>query len=479
LRCPYCESEAPSDAAWCAVCGRRLNTGAPVELTPDCLLAGRFRMVRCLGRGGLGNVWLAKDLLLDGEPVACKVLREDLFFDRRAISDLKREVLLARRLRHPNIVAVHTFCETAAHRFIVMEFVAGDNLADALYARETPFSVAEALTMLGPLIEALDYAHDQGILHRDIKPANFLLDDTGLVRLADFGIARTVQEMTARAASEITCGTLLFMSPEQLRGDQLDARSDLYSLGASLYELLAGVPPFHSASIVTQIQMQAPERIAHCGERVNDVLIRALAKHPAARYPSCGAFFRALMHAAEQDGGEAGAPVPKRPWQRLPDSVRRMEIDTVALPKRDTALQQERLGILLLERGLIDRVQLDEALQRQVTTQERLGEALVRLGYVAERDIAAALSTQLRLELVDAEKEQIEMETAKLLSKGAAEARQCLPLRRSSAGLVAVMANPLDLDLLNELEATARCPVRVLISTPASIQAAIRAVYGD
>lgn len=393
--CPECNARIKRRIVRCPRCGARLSKSPARELAPGLLLAHRFRLIGHVGRGGLGDVWLAEDTLLDDDRVACKILREDHFRDRRALADLKREVLLARRLRHPCILGVHTFWETADHRFIVMEFVEGANLAESLYARETPFELKTLILWIEQLANALDYAHQQGILHRDIKPANLLLGRDGQVRLADFGIARTIQEMTAQTAGELTCGTLLFMSPEQLRGDRLDARSDLYSFAASTYELLAGTPPFHSGPVVSQIQWQEPPSIAHLSENVNRVLRRALAKEPDQRYPSCGAFARALSEAAQNGSTEAG-PLPVRPWQAVRPGQSAI-LETRELVRQDSSLAQERLGALLVGEQIVTAGQLETACVRQQTTHEKLGEALVALGFVDEEAIARTLSRQLRL----------------------------------------------------------------------------------
>jgi len=153
------------------------------------MLADRFRLIRQVGEGSIGVVWVAEDTHLDNERVACKILREELSSKREALAALKREVLLTRKLRHPNILAVYTFWEAEPSGFITMEYVDGQNLAEALADRGRPFTVKETLPWLRELSEALDYAHGRGVLHRDVKPANILLGKDGHVRLADFGIA--------------------------------------------------------------------------------------------------------------------------------------------------------------------------------------------------------------------------------------------------------------------------------------------------
>ena len=287
------------------------------ELSLGLLLAGRFLLVRRLGLGGLGHVWLAEDRQLDGELVACKVLKDEFTHDRRAVADLKREVLLTRRLRHPHILAVYTFWETDANRFITMEYVDGKNLADALFDRQTPFTLQETAPGIQRLGDALDYAHGEGVLHRDIKPGNILLDGKGKVRLADFGIARLAREVRTRLTGEISCGTLLYVSPEQLMGEPLDRRSDLYSLAATLYELLSGAPPFTSGSIVTQIQMKPPAPVPHLSDAVNRVLLQGLAKDPDRRQDTCGHFCRELLEAASSP---QPAPPPRSRTSRKPSS---------------------------------------------------------------------------------------------------------------------------------------------------------------
>ena len=180
------------------------------------LLADRFRLKRFIDEGGLGQVWLAEDLQLEGAPVAVKVLKSELASVERAVMDLKREVLLTRRLRHPNILAIYTFWETDDRHFMTMEFVEGQNLAQALGEREQAFSLGEILPWVKAVAEALDYAHKQGVLHRDVKPGNVLLTESGDVRLADFGIARMLMELGERRAGGYTCGTITYMSPEQI-----------------------------------------------------------------------------------------------------------------------------------------------------------------------------------------------------------------------------------------------------------------------
>lgn len=478
MHCPCCGISYPEAAGPCPVCRARAVDPPPAPLSPGRTLGGRFELVRPLGKGGLGNVWLARDRLLEHEPVACKLLHDNHFHDRRAIADLKREVLLARRLRHPHILAVHTFWETDGYRFVVMDYVEGQNLDEALSNRDLPFSLDEVLPWLGQLTDALDYAHGEEVLHRDLKPANFLLDGKGMVHLADFGIARTMQELTREGPGELTCGTLLFMSPEQLAGELLDARSDLYSLAASVYELLAGFPPFHTGSIVNQIQMAEPAPIPHLSPGVNAVVQCALAKDRNLRHASCGAFYHALNSAACLEAGAARlAPAAISPEARRERAAR--EKETVVLPAPCPSDDRWRLGSLLLEAGVVRAHHLEEAFARQRDTNERLGAALVALGSATGPDIARALSRQLRLPFTSLDGETLDPPAVGLVSRGVAEQRKCLPLRWQDGALLAAMADPLDIGTLNELETTARCRVRILVADESELLDAIRRAYAQ
>lgn len=450
------------------------------SLEVGMILAGRFRLVRHLGRGGLGHVWLARDAQLEDEQIACKILRRDLFYDRRAISDLKREVILTRRLHHPNIVAVYTFWETVEYRFITMEYVEGRSFLEALVEHRTPFRADEILPWLRQLCDALDYAHSKQVLHRDVKPGNILLGNDGTVRLADFGIARTAQEVRIRFTGEMTSGTLLFMSPEQLLGDRLDARSDLYSLAATVYEMLSGVPPFYEGSVITQIQMKPVEPIAHLDDAVNQVLLRALAKSPIHRQKSCGEFFAELAEAVrcwrQVHPSEA---LPEAPMIK-PGSGFRWDPDaeTVMLHVSQFEERRPRVGMLLIDAGIVTSEQLEEALRVQEESGEKLGTVLIQLGYVAEEVISEAIGEQLQVSFIRLDDQTFDPAVTELIPARMARARRCLPVCREQGRVVLAMADPLDLGTLNEIERIFKEQVEIRIAPESALLAAIDRVYG-
>jgi len=458
--------------------GRQRTAREP--LRPGMMLAGRFRLVRHLGRGGLGHVWLARDTQLEDEQVACKILRGDFFYDRRAIADMKREVLLTRRLRHRHILAVYTFWETVNERFITMEYVEGRSLADALLEHRAPFAADQILPWLEQVCQALDYAHSEQVLHRDVKPSNILLGKDGVVRLADFGIARTAQQVHTRFTGEMTSGTLLYMSPEQLLGERLDVRSDLYSLAASVYELVTGAPPFYEGALITQIQMKQPAPVAYLGDGINAVLLQALAKSPAHRHVSCGEFFAEFSKEVRRWCAEHPAePVPETPVQRPETTLAwHPDADTVRLYMAKTEQQKPRIGMLLVQAGIVTAEQLEEALRIQEQTEERLGTVLVKLGYMAEEALTDAVGAQLQVPFIHLEKERFDPEIVSVIRRRTARARRCIPIHREHGQIVLAMADPLDLGALNEIERRCKERVEVRIAPESAVLAAIDRVYG-
>ena len=351
-----------------------------------------------------------------------------------------------------------------------MEYVDGPNLSEMLCRRNRGFSLPEVLPWIQQICEALDYAHSQGILHRDVKPANILRGPDGHVRLADFGIARTAREARERLTGHATSGTVLFMSPEQLMGDPLDARSDLYSLASSVYELLSGRPPFHTGAVVTQIQQKAPPRIPELPGDAFEVLRRALAKRPADRQRSCGEFYRQLHEAAAKasdlvaDGAGSFVRVD-------PDAA----TVQIRIPRRLDATV--RLGTLLQQAGLISEAVLQAALERQELTNEKLGSVLIGMGSVSEADIAQAMAGQLQVPFVRLEEEPIDVSVANLIPRDLALDKRCVPLRRRGESVVVAVADPLSLMGADELGEMCGAPVEVRIATETDIIKAIARVY--
>ena len=244
---------------------------------------GGYRIESLLGRGGMGVVYRAHDLALDRN-VALKVLAPDLAEDERFRERFLRESKLAAALDHPAIVPIYDAGEIDGQLFIAMRLVEGTDLK-RLLAEEGLLESERALGLLAPVADALDAAHEHGLLHRDVKPSNVLIDRRGHCYLADFGLSRRMTDQAAAPGGEPSLGTVDYVAPEQIRGGRLDGRADLYSLGCLLYECLAGRPPFTGGSdtaiVFAHLEMEPPTLPG-----LEPVIEKALAKEPDDRYQS-------------------------------------------------------------------------------------------------------------------------------------------------------------------------------------------------
>ena len=273
------------------------------------LFAGRYRLERKLGSGGMADVWLAGDQEL-GRRVAVKILHGRYASDAQFVERFRREATHAAGLSHPNIVSIFDRGEVDGSYFIVMEYVEGRTLKELLVSRG-PCPIPVAISYTRQILAALRYAHRNGIIHRDIKPHNVIVDREGRVKVTDFGIARAGTSQMTEAGSII--GTAQYLSPEQARGAPVEESSDLYSSGIVLYELLTGKVPFTGETAV-EIAMkhlsQAPEAPSTLRPEIprdlDLVVLRALAKEPADRYRSASEMDRDLELVArgEQVGRE-------------------------------------------------------------------------------------------------------------------------------------------------------------------------------
>ncbi|HET8833881.1 MAG TPA: protein kinase, partial [Gemmatimonadales bacterium] len=292
-------------------------------------LRDRYVLERELGRGGMATVYLARDLRHD-RPVALKVLHPDLAHALGA-DRFQREIKLAARLQHPHILTVHDSGETDGRLWFTMPYVEGESLRDRL-RREQRLPVEEALRITREAAQALHYAHEHGVVHRDIKPENLLLTKDGSTLIADFGIARAVEGDEHLTKTGSSMGTPAYMSPEQANGEPADARTDVYSLGAVLYEMLAGKPPFTGSSAVAIVAKWLTEPIPSVRatrpdvpEDVDQSIQRALARSAPDRFATTAEFVRALQ------GAPSGfTPVPPPVVVPAPAAARRWRVPLAA-----------------------------------------------------------------------------------------------------------------------------------------------------
>jgi eukaryotic-like serine/threonine-protein kinase len=341
MTCPHCGRSNTEGAARCAACGTRMapdrdppsatdltdapteldrgkspdgptmttgafpsrpaaaSAGSAVRIAPGTRLGNRYEILEILGEGGMGTVYKARDLEL-GRIVALKVIRPEMASRPEVVERFKREILLASQVTHKNVLRIHDLGEAGEVRFISMNYVEGSSLK-AMLEREGPLSLEGALPLIRQVGEALQAAHEAGVVHRDLKPQNILIDTEGTAYIADFGISRSMDAGGTMTETGAILGTVDYMSPEQARGETPDHRGDIYSLGVILYEMFTGTLPFRSGNALSvmmrRIHEEAPTiRLTRPGLPVwlAAIVARALQRDPAARYQSARDLLRDL-----------------------------------------------------------------------------------------------------------------------------------------------------------------------------------------
>ncbi len=272
-----------------------MDETTPLGRADRRVLAGRYALRGPLGTGGMAEVHLAHDRVLERD-VAIKLMHGHYAEDPTFVARFRREAQAAARLSHPNVVAVYDTGEDDGRPFIVMEYVAGPSVADLLAGEGEGVSRDRAVEIADEAARGLHYAHDRGLVHRDVKPGNILLADDGRVKVADFGIARAVSSETITQTATVL-GTAAYIAPEQARGDPVDGRTDVYSLGCVLYEMLTGRQPFGGQSAVAVAYQHIsepptpPSRLdPSLPDDLEAVVLKAMAKDPADRYESANEF---------------------------------------------------------------------------------------------------------------------------------------------------------------------------------------------
>jgi serine/threonine protein kinase/tetratricopeptide (TPR) repeat protein len=347
MTCPSCSADNEPGIEVCFRCGRHLTA-----LTQGAVIASRYEIVSLLGAGGMGRVYKAKDRLLD-EVVAIKVLRSELGTPEMA-QRFRAELKLARKVSHPNVCRIHEYGEEGTTRFISMALIEGTDLGKLMRRHPAGLPADEALRIALQVADGLQAIHDAGIIHRDLKAQNIVVDEAGVVRLMDFGIAKDSSMVRGMTATGQVIGTPEYMSPEQCRGGPLDSRSDVYSLAVVIYEIFTGRVPFLGESITATLLMQIQEPPPLDGEVASrlppglpEVLLKAMAKDPAERFASAAevaAALREIRQRPARPAPAAPAPAPPPPHDRRRHSRLGISVD-VMLKRTGTdgdALQHER-----------------------------------------------------------------------------------------------------------------------------------------
>jgi Protein kinase domain len=292
---------------------------------------GNYKITEKIGEGGMGSVFKGLDLMLERE-VAIKVLRPELAGQAEIVERFRTEAVTLARLNHPRVATLYSFSRHGDLFLMVMEYVRGTTLGDHI-ERHGAIRPASALPLFCQALEGIEHAHALGVVHRDLKPGNIMVTDAGSAKVMDFGIARVLGASRLTRAGHLL-GTVEYMSPEQVRGQHADTRSDIYSAGIVLYEMLTGRVPFASDSEFELMRAQVEEPppppsslLADIPEEVERAILRALAKRPEGRFASAGEFRAALLDAYQTAPLSLGARPPAS-RAASPDAAPRDDDDT-------------------------------------------------------------------------------------------------------------------------------------------------------
>jgi serine/threonine-protein kinase len=370
LLCPSCGADAGGVSKFCPSCGQTLVRTAQADDYVGKVVGKKYRVESLLGEGGMGKVYKAKQVALD-KMVVLKVLRQSLQSDERTVARFQREAKAASRLKHANSISVLDFGQAEdGSLYIAMELVEGKDLHEIL-SKEYPLPEARIVRIISQVLSALAEAHSVGVIHRDLKPENIMVEqrrgEPDFVKVLDFGIAK-IQDASAEDGPALTragfvCGTPEYMSPEQARGSQLDARSDLYAVGVILYQLTTGLLPFDADSAVgyaTKHLMEEPQppsrrrpeaRISPAMERL---ILRAMSKDPGARPQTADEFREELLAVPEKRAatGQGMAAPLRRPTPTDEDRTAPVRpVTSAAAPLRltDEVVKRERRSMAVVK----------------------------------------------------------------------------------------------------------------------------------
>jgi len=316
-KCPKCHHENPEQTRFCADCGTKFPTAAGIpesqtqtlqiqrgELVVGSMFAGRFIVLEELGRGGMGRVYRVLDKKLDVE-IALKLIKPEIAADEHIIERFKNELRLTRVISHKNVCRMYDLSEDQGGHYITMEYVPGENLKGTIH-RVGSLNLRRTLAIAKQICEGLAAAHHLDIIHRDLKPQNIMLDQAGNVRIMDFGISRSLRARGITAEG-IMVGTPEYISPEQAEGSKVDARADIYSFGAILFEMVTGKVPFEgdtTLSIILKQKLEPPPDprtlIPHLPKEISRIILKCLEKNRDRRYANVEALF-ADLEKAEQE----------------------------------------------------------------------------------------------------------------------------------------------------------------------------------
>jgi len=363
--CPVCSTAFPDDVKFCPNDGQTLRSAAPASDLVGQVVADRYHIVKKLGEGGMGQVYLGEHVKM-GRRSAIKVMNPSMVHDPDAVARFNREASNASRITHPNVCAIYDFGETPDGLiYLAMEFIEGEPLTDLL-EREGALPVPRATAIFLQTAEALQAAHDLGIVHRDLKPDNIMLTrrksggDT--VKVVDFGIAKAVggdQPGQKVTKTGLVVGTPEFMSPEQLSGDNLDGRSDLYSLALVFYRMLIGKLPFEATSVQeTMIKRLTDEPTKLAAARpdlsfpagLQPVLDTALARTPMERYQTVSKF---AADVAAVTGQPSAAAVPHTRSRGDTEAKTQLlsPVSAPASPRKKWSLVPAAIGVVVILAG--------------------------------------------------------------------------------------------------------------------------------